>query len=50
MATLIWVTARTSLETTVLDKQKQSYIKDIVSIGFLYMKLQSGFQHTYQLT
>jgi len=29
---------------------KQSCIKDVVSIGFFYMKPQHGSQHAYQLT
>jgi len=34
-----------------LPNNKESCIRDVVSIGVFYMKLQHGFfQHTYQLT
>jgi len=34
----------------ILAKNKQSCVRDVVLIGFFYMKLQHGSQHAYQLT
>jgi len=34
----------------MLYHNKQSCIRNFVSIGFFYMKLQHGSQHAYQLT